>query len=300
MPVAKRHDGEIAMDEARMRGLLQAQFPGWADLPLVEWHEQGTDHTLFRLGDDMTVRMPIRPFTDAPLEEQQACREARWVPFLAPQLPIDLPAQLGLGEPTHNYPWHWSIVSWIEGDRIDDSNIDALTAAVELAGFVKALHEIDATDGPPAGKATWGRGTSLRPGAQVIRDAIARASKRLDTGPLLAAWEEALAAEEWDGPPVWFHGDLAGNLLVRDRRLAGVIDSPYGIGDPACDITPGWSLFTGEARQLYFDELGVDDAMKARARGWVLGPASFGLTYYADAPAMLDNQMRAIERALSD
>lgn len=238
------------MDEERVRGLLRAQFPGWADLPLVEWHEQGTDHTLFRLGDDMAVRMPIRPFTDAPLEEQRACREARWVPFLAPQLPLDLPAQLGFGEPTDDYPWHWSIVSWIEGDRIDDSNIDALTAAVELARFVKALHEIDPTDGPPAGKATWGRGTSLRPGAQIIRDAIARASKRLDTGPLLVAWEEAVAADEWDGPPVWFHGDLAGNLIVRDRRLVGVIDSPYGIGDPACDITPGWSLFTGETPAL--------------------------------------------------
>lgn len=101
-------------------------------------------------------------------------------------------------------------------------------------------------------------------------------------------------------PPVWFHGDLAGNLIMRDGHLAGVIDSPYGIGDPACDITPGWSLFRGEARQLYFDELGVDDATKARARGWVLGPASFGLTYYANAPTMLDNQLRAIERALSD
>lgn len=300
MPVEQRHDDEIPMDEARVRDLLHAQFPQWAHLPLFEWHEQGTDHTLFRLGDDMVVRLPIRPFNDAPLEEQQVGREARWIPFLAPQLPLELPAQLGLGRPTDDYPWHWSIVSWIEGERSDDSNFDALTGAVELAGFVKALHQIDATGGPRAGKATWGRGTSLRPGAQLIRDAITRASDRHDTGPLLAAWEEAVAADEWDRSPVWFHGDLAGNLIVRDRRLMGVIDSPYGVGDPACDITPGWSLFTGEARQRYFDELGADEATKARARGWALGPACYGLTYYANVPTMLYNQLRAIERALGD
>jgi aminoglycoside phosphotransferase (APT) family kinase protein len=300
MPAQPRHDDEIPVDVARVRGLLAAQFPLWGELPLVEWHEVGTDHTLFRLGDDMVVRMPIRPFRGAPLEQQQVGREARWIPFLAPQLPLELPAQLGLGLPTEDYPWHWSVVSWIAGERADDRNIDPTTAAVELAGFVAALHRIDATGGPEAGVATWGRGTSLRRGAAGVRDAIQRVSDRYDTAPLLAAWEEAVDAEEWDGPPVWFHGDLARNLIVRDGHLVGVIDSPYGVGDPACDITPGWSLFTGAARQRYFEELGVDEATKARARGWAIGPASFGLSYYADVPQLRDAQLRTIARALAD
>jgi len=294
MPADKRHDDEIPMDEERVRALLRDQFPQWADLALTEWHEQGTDHTLFRLGDRMVVRIPIRPFNNAPLDKQQVGREARWVPFLAPHLPLELPEQHGLGLPTNDYPWHWSIVSWIPGERATRDNIGPMMAAVELAEFVKALHRIDASDGPKAGSATWGRGTSLRAGAQLIRDAIDRASVSYDTTRLRAAWEEAVAVDEWDRPAVWFHGDLAGNLIVCDGHLVGVVDSPWGIGDPACDVTPGWSMFTGAARQRFFDELGADEATKQRARGWALGPASFGLTYYANAPSMLQNHSRRV------
>jgi aminoglycoside phosphotransferase (APT) family kinase protein len=117
---------------------------------------------------------------------------------------------------------------------------------------------------------------------------------------LRAAWEEAVAADEWDRDPVWFHGDLAGNLIVRDGHLVGVIDSAYGVGDPACDVTPGWSLFTGEARRRYFDELGLDAATITRAKGWVLGPASYGLTYYEKVPFLFEGTIKSIERALAD
>ena len=300
MPAEKRHADEIPMNAGRVRGLLRSQFPQWADLSLTEWHEHGTDHTLFRLGEHMVVRMPIRPFNNTPLEHQQAGREARWVPFLASQLPLQLAEPLGLGVPTDDYPWHWSIVSWIPGDRATRDNIDPMVAAVELADFVKALHRVDATGGPKAGPVTWGRGASLRPGAQLIRDAIDRASASYDTTRLRAAWEQAVAADEWDRPVVWFHGDLAGNLIVRDGHLVGVIDSPYGVGDPACDIAPGWTLLSGAARQLFFHSVGLDEATARRALGWAVGPASFGLTYYANAPSMLQNQIGAIEHALGE
>ena len=300
MPEEKRHRDEIPMDQERARTLLRSQFPEWADLPLTEWTELGTDHTLFRLGQDKVVRTPIRPFRGTPKEDQQICREALWVPFLAPHLPLELPRQLGLGAPTDDYPWHWSIVAWIPGERATRDNIDPIRAALELADFVRALHRIDATDGPKAGVATWGRGTSLRAGADVIRDAIDRASTNYDTARLRAAWDAAVAAEEWQGPPVWFHGDLAGNLITRDGCLVGAIDSPYGVGDPACDLSPGWILFAGAARQRFFDEVGLDEATIQRARGWVLGPASFGLTYYANVPSLLRGQIDAIERALDD
>ncbi len=255
------------MDEARVRGLLHAQFPQWADLPMREWHEQGTDHTIFRLGDDMVIRMPIRPFDGANLDHQQAGREAKWVPFLAPRVPLRLPTPLALGTPTDDYPWHWSIVSWIDGERASVDNLEPKAAARELARFVKALHAIDPTGGPSAGRATWGRGASLRPGAQLIREAIDNVSDRYDTAPMRAAWDEAVEADEWDRPAVWFHGDLGGNLISQDGRLVGVIDSPYGVGDPACDLTPGWTMFSGEARQRFFDEVDLDHATKVRARG---------------------------------
>lgn len=280
------------MDLARMRELLRVQFPQWADLPIVEVTELGTDHTLFRIGEEMVARMPIRPFAGVAPEHQQSGREARWLPFLAPRLPLELPTPLALGEPTDDYPWHWSIVSWIHGERRDDHNTDMDRAVDDLAGFIKALHTIDTTDGPPAGESNWWRGTSLRRNADLIRQAIDRVGDRYDTAPLRAAWEDAVEADEWDRPGVWFHGDLHGNLIVRDRRLVGVIDSPYGVGDPACDLSPGWSMFRGEQRERFFEAVGLDEATRIRARGWILGPASFGLTYYRDVPSMLKNHRR--------
>ena len=296
----QRHEAEIPMDEHRLRGLLEAQFPHWAELRIRELEERGTDHTLFRIGDDMVARMPIRPYNGAAAVDQQAVRESRWVPFLAPRVPLEMPVPLGLGTPTSDYPWHWSVVSWIEGERATARNTDSMQAAIDLASFIKALHVIDADGGPPAGASTGFRGTSLKPGAQLIRDAIEQAADRHDMSRVRIAWEQCLDADEWDGPPVWFHGDLPGNLIVREGRLVGVIDSAYGVGDPACDLTAGWILFDGEARQRFFDEVGLGVAAKARARGWLLGPACIGLTYFRDVPAFLADQMATIESALSD
>ena len=296
----QRHADEVPMDESRLRRLLRAQFPQWADLPIRELDERGTDHTLFRLGDAMVARMPIRPFTGTEIVDQQAVRESRWVPVLAPQVPLEMPVPLGLGGPAFDYPWHWSVVSWIHGERATATNIDAVRAAVELAGFIRSLHAIDADGGPPAGPGTGFRGTSLRPGAQLVREAIERASERHDMSRVRIAWEACVEADEWEHPAVWFHGDLAGNLIVRERRLVGVIDSAYGVGDPACDLTAGWILFDGAARERFFNEVGLGEAAKTRARGWLLGPACIGLTYFRDVPAFLADQIAAIEAALSD
>jgi aminoglycoside phosphotransferase (APT) family kinase protein len=289
------------MDTARVRALLRAQFPEWVELPLVELPAEGTDHTLYRIGDDLVARMPIRPFAGAPLQKQQAGREAKWVPYLAPHVPLELPTPVALGEPTDDYPWHWSIVTWIQGERTDRENTDMERALDDLATFIRALHVIDTTDAPKANSVNWGRGQSLRPGADRIRDAIDRVSDRYDTAPMRAAWEAAIEADEWDRPGVWFHGDLGfNNLISRDRRLVGVIDSPYGVGDPACDLMPAWTMFKGKERERFFEAVGVDEATKIRSRGWVLGPACFGLTYYANVPSMLKNMLGSIECALAD
>ncbi len=288
------------MDETRVRSLLEAQFPQWAELPLHEHSEQGTDHTLFRLGDDMVVRMPIRPFNGAPLEAQQCGREATWLPFLAPQVPLALPEPIALGSPTDDYPWHWSIVSWIPGVRAQRDNVDLERAAVDLAGFIRALHAVDADDGPPPGRATFGRGLPLRLGAERIRDAIDRAAQRYDVAPMRAAFEAALEVGDWERPPVWFHGDLDGNLIARDGVLVGVIDSAYGVGDPACDLMAGWTLFRGRSRAAFFEAVDLDEATVIRARGWVLAPACYGLTYYATVPSMLAKMEAAIASALAD
>lgn len=288
------------MDEARVRALLRAQFPHWADLPLREHAENGTDHTLFRLGDDMVVRMPIRPFDDSTLDDQQCGREATWLPVLAPRVPLALPEPRGLGEPTDDYPWHWSVVSWIPGERAQRDNIDRERAAVDLAAFIRALHAIDPTGGPPAGKSTWGRGLPLRLGTERIRTAIDNVADRYDVAPIRAAFEAAIEVGDWDRPPVFFHGDYDGNLIARDGALVGVIDSGYAVGDPACDLMAGWTLFSGKSRAAFFESVDLDEATVLRSRGWALAPACYGLTYYAKVPSMLRRTEQLIAYALAD
>lgn len=294
MAQAKRHDNEVAVDEGLVRRLLHAQFPAWADLPLEIVEPSGTDHTIYRLGDEMVVRMPIVEWAT-----RQAAKEARWVPFLAPQLPLTLPMPLTMGEPGEGYPWNWSIVSWIDGERATPDNVDLDTAAVDLAQFVKALHACDPTGGPEAGVNTGQRGLPVRLGDPFVRDAATKLDGLCDVTAALEAWDEVLAAPDWDRPAVWFHGDLAWNLIAKEGRLVGVIDSGYGVGDPACDLMPGWTFFRGASRRRFFDAVGLDEATRTRARGWALAPAFVGLSYYRDIPHLQANARLSIEGALA-
>jgi aminoglycoside phosphotransferase (APT) family kinase protein len=176
--------------------------------------------------------------------------------------------------------------------------VDVIAAAEDLAAFIRALHACDATNGPQAGAATWLRGRSLRLWRERIDEWIAKSD--LDLTEAKAAWYEALEADEWNRPAVWFHGDFPGNLIQRDGRLVGVIDSPFGVGDPACDLMAGWTFFRGEARRVFFDEVGMDDATVARSRGWALGPALIGVAYYKVIASLRQNALDAIAGALAD
>lgn len=294
MAEAKRHDDEFPVDEALVRRLLRAQFPQWADLVLRRVDPSGTDHTLFRLGDDLVVRLPC-----VGRVTEQSHREARWVPFLAPQLPLELPIPVAMGQPGEGFPWTWSIVRWIDGEHARVDNIDLDRAAVDLARFVRALHACDPAGGPPAGESTAWRGAPLNIWDGRLEPWIAKLAGRPDIDDAVAALEEARAAAPWDRAPVWFHGDLSGNLIARDRRLVGVIDSGYGVGDPACDLMPGWILFRGATRQRFFDEVGLDDATITRSRGWAIAPALIGLSYYRDVPHLQANAIRSLEGALA-
>jgi aminoglycoside phosphotransferase (APT) family kinase protein len=291
----KRHADEVDVDEDLVRRLLRAQLPQWADLPLEIVEPSGTDHTIYRLGDDMVVRMPIIKWATA-----QAEKEAWTVPFLAPQVPLELPTPLAMGQPGEGYPFKWSVVAWIDGERAGADTLDLSRAAVDLAGFITALQSCDPTDGPPAGPGTGNRGLSIRAWDPRVRTAVAELEGFYDMTAAVAAWEEVLDTPEWELPPVWFHGDLGGNLIARDRRLVGAIDSGYGVGDPACDLQPGWALFRGEDRATFFDAVGLDDATRIRARGWSLAPGFIGLSYYRDVPHLFVSSRGAIEGALAD
>ena len=267
MPAGKMHDDELDIDLPLVHRLLANQFPQWASLPLTPVQSAGTDNALFRLGDDMVVRLPrIGWAVDAVAMEQ------RWPPVLAPHLPLPIPVPLARGVPDEGYPWHWSVCPWFDGENATIDRItDPVQLARDLAQFIAALQRIDTTGTSSPGSPN-GRGVPLALRDAETRAGIASLQGMIDTGAAIAAWEAALQAPVWNTPPVWIHGDLqSGNLLVQNGKLSAVIDfGCMGVGDPACDLQPAWNLFSGESRQAFREALEVDDATWARGQGWSL------------------------------
>ncbi|MEQ1788450.1 MAG: aminoglycoside phosphotransferase family protein [Acidimicrobiales bacterium] len=290
------HRDQIDTDPALVRDLLEAQHAQWADRPIVRVASTGTVNALYRLGDDLVARLPLRRVTAVPIEN-----ELRWLPQLAPHLPIAISMPLALGQPTERFPSPWSVYAWFDGDDAITGALDLPQAAVDLASFLRALWSLDATGGPRPSVANYGRGIPLG-----LRDDITRASIRqsvdlVDTDAVTAAWERALAAQAWDQPPQWVHGDISsGNLIVRDRRIRAVIDWSLGIGDPACDVLVAWELFDRESRALFREALAVDDATWDRARGWALSTAMLALPYYVTTNEFMARQARQKIAAVLD
>lgn len=299
MPAAKMHDDEVDIDGPLVRRLLAAQLPQWAELPLARVESAGTDNAIYRLGDDMAVRLPRRPAATG-----QVAKEQRWLPTLAPHLPLAIPIPLAAGTPGEGYPFAWSVYRWHDGEAATVEHFAASRAtATDLAGFVAALHRIDATGGPPPGADNFYRGVPLALRDSFTRAAIDALHGKIDTDAVIAAWDEALAAPVWSGPPVWIHGDLApGNLIVERDRLHAVIDfGGLGVGDPAVDLMPGWNLFSGETRDAFRAALAVDDAAWARGCGWALSVALVQLPYYETTnPVLAASSRYVIGEVLAD
>jgi aminoglycoside phosphotransferase (APT) family kinase protein len=279
--------------------LLAAQYPCWADLPVEPVPSAGTDNALYRLGDDMVVRLPRILGSIGQVDKEQ-----EWLPKLGPLLPLATPVPLAKGRPGEGYPWHWSVYRWLEGQNATVERIaEPVQAAKDLARFVAALQRIDPTGGPPPGQHNSFRGVPLATRDARTRAAIASLDGALDAQAVSAAWEAALQTPAWPGPPVWIHGDLqAGNLLVRGGRLSAVIDfGCLGVGDPACDLAVAWSFLSTETRDVFRHALSVDGATWARGRGWALSVALIALPYYQSTnPVLVSISQRAIDQVLAD
>ncbi|MFE0704346.1 aminoglycoside phosphotransferase family protein [Streptomyces sp. NPDC058872] len=255
-----------AVDAALVTRLIAAQFPHWAGLPVRAVDSAGTDNAMFRLGEEYAVRLP-----KAAWAADQAEKEQRWLPRLAPHLPLPVPAPVGHGVPGAGYERAWSVFRWLDGADAHRAPIAYLAdAARELGRFVHSLRGIDATGGP--GSSRGGPVTEWEEGGMPAAIRALGADGTLDPARTTAAWESVLRLPQWDGPPVWTHGDLLpGNLLTRDGRLHSVIDfGCLGTGDPACDTMPAWSLLTPDTRPLFREAARVDDATWGRGRGWAL------------------------------
>lgn len=290
------HQDEQVATAEQVALLVADQFPQWAGLPVTEVAEFGTDHCLFRVGDDLVARMPRAAWA-----VEQAASDARWLPMLAPHLPVDVPVPLAAGAPGRGYPWPWSVVPWLPGVTPTAYDEHSHHLADDLAQFVRALHAVSAADGPR--KAPGTRGAQLTDIDDAVREAITACGDRVDRAAVSALWDDCAAAPAWAGPPTWIHGDLmVGNLLVHDGRLGAVIDfGALGVGDPAPDLLPAWCVLPTSARQRFRDLVGYDDATWRRSRGWALGPALTGIPYYWDTvPAFAERGLRTIEVLLAD
>jgi aminoglycoside phosphotransferase (APT) family kinase protein len=293
------HSAEVETDISLVGRLLATQFPSWADLAIVPVQSAGTDNAIYRLGDNMAVRLPRILSATRPLD-----KEHEWMPRLAPHLPLAIPVPLAKGIPAESYPWHWSVCRWLAGENATIERIaDLRQTATDLAQFIAALRRIDPTGGPIPGAHNAGRGVQLAVRDAATRAAIASLHGVLDTDRLTAAWNAALRAPVFDGPPVWIHGDLhPGNLLVEQGRLSAVIDfGCLAVGDPACDLMVAWTLFSGKSRDAFRAALSADDASRARARGWALSVALIQLPYYLDTnPTIVGMARNAIDQVLAD
>jgi aminoglycoside phosphotransferase (APT) family kinase protein len=296
MAAPKMHADEIDTDVALVRRLLVGQFPRWAGLAIDPVVSYGTDHDIYRLGADLAARLPrIGWATD------QATKEAAWLPKLAPHLPLAVPVQLAMGLPAEGYPFEWSVYEWLPGENANGTIDDLDQGAVDLATFVTALRQVDATDAHP--RRPGSRGAPLAELDASVRRSIAKLGDRFDGDATLRSWEESLNASTWEGEEVWVHGDLLpGNLLVVDGRLSAVIDfGGLNVGDPACDLQPAWNVFVGDSRARYRAELQVDDASWLRGRGWALFQAVMALPYYWHTnPGMIRQASHALAQVLAD
>lgn len=290
---------EVYIDVAVVRRLLAAQFPPWAQLPIAPVARSGVDNATYRLGEDMSVRLPRLPRWIGQVE-----REQRWLPRLAPHLPLAVPVPLAKGTPGEGYPFPWSVYRWLDGENASLERItDPRQAAIDLARFFAALQRVDSAGGPPPEWSNGFRGVPMRDGRDSavvetrLRARIAALDGLVDTDAVTAVYEAALAAPAWDAPPVWIHGDPApANMLATDGRLSAVIDfGTLAVGDPACDLIAAWTFLDAETRDVFRATLSVDDATWARGRGW-------GLTGILPSPADLINPVRAphARRRLND
>lgn len=287
-------DGRGGIDAALVTRLVAAQFPEFADLPVRPAPVEGWDNRTYRLGDDLSVRLPSAEGYVAAV-----AKENRWLPWLAPHLAVAIPSIVGAGVPSPEFDRPWSIRRWLPGETASARTVpDPIGFAVEVAEFIRQLQRISSVDGPTAGEHSFYRGCSPAAYDDEARAALDRWSDRIDVDRARSVWSAALGSPYEDGP-LWFHGDIAhGNLLLQQGKLSAVIDfGTSGVGDPACDLVIAWTFFTGPARRRFRAEVQQDDGRWARARGWALWKALISLTGKAESDV---ENLRIVDDVLAE
>lgn len=281
------------------RKLIAEQFPEFNGLPIVEVEKQGHDNRTYRLGNDMLIRMPTMECYALAVEKEQ-----KFLPLLAPHLSLQIPVPIKLGAPSQDYPFHFSVYKWLEGEsadtlRLDNSRLEQV--ALELAKFLKGLQSVDTKGGPTPGLHNWYRGNHISVYDKEARLQITQLTDVIDSNKALKLWQQACQTK-WQNPPVWIHGDFApGNILIQNNKLTAIIDfGCMGVGDPACDLVIAWTFLRDRARDVFINRMTLDEETWLRAKGWALWKAAFELCQLSSKTNDNANaQKRIIDEILS-
>lgn len=254
----------LEVSEGLVRDLLREQHPDLADLPVREV-AGGWGNQMWRLGDDLAVRMQRMDTSPDP-----QLKERRWLPVLAPRLPLTIPVPVRDGTPSERFPKLWTVMSWVHGTPLDHGTITRGDHAADiLAAFLTALHVEAPADAPPA--TDFGtHPKDSRGGFEHFLAAVDLDGSGFAEQDIRAVWDDAAATPEWPGPPVWAHGDLhPANVVVADGTLTGIVDfGALFAGDPAWDLGAAWLLLPEGCAARFFDGYArADDATIRRARG---------------------------------
>ncbi|MGG5258283.1 aminoglycoside phosphotransferase family protein [Phycicoccus avicenniae] len=276
--------------------LVREQFPQWGDLAVEPVPRQGWDNRTFRLGDEMTVRLPSAPGYVPGVRREEAS-----LALLDGRLPVRLPRVLARGEPSPAFDRPWSVRRWIPGTTLGDATVpDRIRVARRLGETLGAMHAAPTDGGPWAGAASFHRGCHPSAYADEVQEYLEEPGCPIDPGLGREIWHDAMTSA-WTRPGVWVHGDLApGNVLVDDEGdLTALIDlGQSGIGDPACDLVIAWTWCDADARRALPDAVGLDVATWRRARGWALWKALATLT--GEPGALAPEQRRSLTALLAD
>lgn len=305
------HHNELLIEAGLVRDLVDRAFPEYASLPLSRLPSSGSSNALFRLGNELLVRLPRQPGGSATIE-----KEARWLPRVGPLLPVSVPEIVAIGEPDLGYPERWSVVHWLDGDippvAEPSSHTDPMRErlALDLAGVVTALRHIDvpasALVDPELG---WYRGAPLATQDVRTRRCVeacrAIADLDLDLDAALLVWERAMALPgiEQTATPRWYHGDLmAENLLVGDGRLTAVLDfGGLAVGDPTVDLVVAWEVLDPASREVFRHTVGAGEREWLRGRAWALSLALGTFPYYwVTMPDRCASRLAVVRSVLAD
>jgi aminoglycoside phosphotransferase (APT) family kinase protein len=289
---------EVVLEPADVRMLLQEQHPDLASLPLSVL-ANGWDNVLMRLGEELLVRLPRRE-----MAAQLVAHEQRWLPMIAPDLPLPVPVPVRVGHPSRRYPWPWSITRYLPGDIAATSPpANGQSAARALGSFLAALHRPAPAEAP----ANPFRGVPLQQRDESFRANLERAGASVDTARCLASWSAALAAEPWPHPPVWLHGDLhPANILVDAGQVSAIVDfGDITSGDPATDLAIAWMMLPTGDHAAFWNAYAagaphpVDPALQVRASGWALVLGMVFVAHSADNAVMLRIGKRTTDAVLA-